>query len=192
MIKERADVKRNRNAIIDVALKMFKEKGPDFSLVGLAKQSGLSRMTFYRYFPDKSAVIGAVFCYNLEQLEKISRTFSADGLLFFELLKIVVKQRIQYNLFVPYLNEEDSTETGRKLIEVFKDPVAVAKEAGYLRADFDLRTDLLLLLTMIASVSANFPDPMKTNASRIFTFLIGGLGGEKTHKDIQFFEDIAF
>jgi AcrR family transcriptional regulator len=49
---------RTRQAVIDVAWRLFRQKGYDATTVDeIAEQSFISRRTFFRYFPNKESVV---------------------------------------------------------------------------------------------------------------------------------------
>ena len=57
----RADAERNRAKILDAAAQVFAEQGLDASLDEVAAAAGVGVGTVYRRFPDKDALIGALF-----------------------------------------------------------------------------------------------------------------------------------
>jgi AcrR family transcriptional regulator len=57
----RADAERNRLRIIAAARKLFAERGLDVSLDDIAAHAGVGVGTVYRRFPDKDALIDALF-----------------------------------------------------------------------------------------------------------------------------------
>lgn len=56
----RADAKRNRDRIVEVARVVFRERGYDASLDDIAKQAGVGPGTLYRHFPNRDALLDAV------------------------------------------------------------------------------------------------------------------------------------
>jgi hypothetical protein len=50
-LKARSDSVQNKVKIVKTALNLFMEKGIDIPLTEIAKESDVSRMTFYRHFP---------------------------------------------------------------------------------------------------------------------------------------------
>lgn len=72
----RADARRNREQLLEVASDAFSEHGVDASLEGIARRAGVGIGTLYRHFPSRDALLEAVFRRNLDQLAD-----SADELL---------------------------------------------------------------------------------------------------------------
>ena len=56
---ERADAQANRETILQASCDLITAHG-DFSMTDLSKLSGLSRMTVYRHFSDRNAVLDAL------------------------------------------------------------------------------------------------------------------------------------
>jgi AcrR family transcriptional regulator len=56
----RADARRNRDHILDIADQFFSEHGVTGSLEAIAKQAGVGTGTFYRHFPNREALLAAL------------------------------------------------------------------------------------------------------------------------------------
>ncbi|MFT4084916.1 MAG: TetR/AcrR family transcriptional regulator [Nocardioides sp.] len=56
----RADAKRNRDKIVEVAREVFKERGMDAPLDEIAKRAGVGPGTLYRHFPTREELHDAV------------------------------------------------------------------------------------------------------------------------------------
>ena len=57
----RSDAERNRQRILAAAAEVFAERGLDVSLDDIAAAAGVGVGTVYRRFPDKDALIDALF-----------------------------------------------------------------------------------------------------------------------------------
>ncbi|MBE3014770.1 TetR/AcrR family transcriptional regulator [Microbispora sp. NEAU-D428] len=64
----RADARRNRERLLDVALRAFSQDGPDVTLDAIAKEAGVGIGTLYRHFPTREALIEAVYRNELAKL----------------------------------------------------------------------------------------------------------------------------
>ena len=64
----RADACRNRDRLLDVASTAFAARGVDASLEWIAKEAGVGIGTLYRHFPNRDALMEAVYRHNLDQL----------------------------------------------------------------------------------------------------------------------------
>ncbi|WP_217242223.1 TetR/AcrR family transcriptional regulator [Streptomyces sp. AC555_RSS877] len=57
----RADARRNRERLLEVAGRAFSETGTDASLEAIAKDAGVGIGTLYRHFPTREALLEAVY-----------------------------------------------------------------------------------------------------------------------------------
>ncbi|MET9681003.1 TetR/AcrR family transcriptional regulator [Streptomyces coeruleorubidus] len=58
--KPRADVQRNRAALLETAQRHFLQHGVGTFLEAVAKEAGVGPGTLYRYFPTREALLAAV------------------------------------------------------------------------------------------------------------------------------------
>jgi len=73
----RADAKRNRARILEVAKESFTRAGAAASLDDIARRSGIGSGTLYRHFPTRDALIEAVYRSEVEKLAAAEQQFSA-------------------------------------------------------------------------------------------------------------------
>ncbi len=65
----RADASRNRNSLIAAATAAFTASdGTTVSLEGIARDAGVGIGTLYRHFPNREALVEAVFCNELAEV----------------------------------------------------------------------------------------------------------------------------
>ncbi len=57
----RADARRNHERLLTVARAVFAERGTDASLEDVARRAGVGIGTLYRHFPNRDALVSAVF-----------------------------------------------------------------------------------------------------------------------------------
>ena len=69
----RADARRNDTRLLDVAYKLFTEKGPDVPMEEIARKAKVGIGTLYRHFPTRADLLEAVY---LDQMEVLIQ--SAD------------------------------------------------------------------------------------------------------------------
>ncbi|MCA1222528.1 TetR/AcrR family transcriptional regulator [Streptomyces sp. 8L] len=55
----RADARRNRERLLEVAARAFADEGPEVTLERIAKEAGVGIGTLYRHFPTREALIEA-------------------------------------------------------------------------------------------------------------------------------------
>jgi AcrR family transcriptional regulator len=66
--KPRADAERNRVRLLETAKAAFAEKGSGASLDEIARTAGVGAGTLYRHFPNRDALVAAVYRNETEQL----------------------------------------------------------------------------------------------------------------------------
>ncbi|MFD0035370.1 TetR/AcrR family transcriptional regulator [Streptomyces sp. NPDC055059] len=66
--KPRADVQRNRAALLEAAQRHFMQYGVGTSLEAVAKEAGVGPGTLYRHFPTREALLAAVLQTRSEEL----------------------------------------------------------------------------------------------------------------------------
>ncbi len=76
--KPRADAQRNRERILDVAKEIFTRDGAAASLDEIARHAGIGPGTLYRHFPNRDALIEAVYRNEVEKLAAAEKRFAAD------------------------------------------------------------------------------------------------------------------
>jgi AcrR family transcriptional regulator len=69
----RADARRNREAIIAAAKKLFADEGLDAQMPDIAKQAGVGVGTVYRHFPTKDDLIAALAAEKHQRLAEKAR-----------------------------------------------------------------------------------------------------------------------
>ena len=75
--KPRADARRNRERILEVAKEVFTRVGAAASLDDIARRSGIGSGTLYRHFPTRDALIEAVYRSEVEKLADAGPRFAA-------------------------------------------------------------------------------------------------------------------
>jgi AcrR family transcriptional regulator len=75
--KPRADAKRNRERILEIAKEVFTRVGAAASLDDIARRSGIGSGTLYRHFPTRDALIEAVYRGEVEKLADAGPRFAA-------------------------------------------------------------------------------------------------------------------
>jgi AcrR family transcriptional regulator len=64
----RADAQRNRDRLLEVAVRAFSHEGPDLTLETIAKEAGVGIGTLYRHFPTREALVDAAYQNELGRL----------------------------------------------------------------------------------------------------------------------------
>jgi AcrR family transcriptional regulator len=64
----RADAQRNRDRLLEVAVRALSHDGPEVTLDAIAKEAGVGIGTLYRHFPTREALIDAAYRNELARL----------------------------------------------------------------------------------------------------------------------------
>ena len=149
----RADARHNRQRIIDVARRLFAERGLDVPMAAIARNAGVGMATLYRRFPTRQDLLAEVFAEQFAQCEAIIEAALADPDPWNGLRSAVeglaAMQAADHGFSAAFIGElPDAAIVGRKMAEGmqgFRQLVHRAQAAGKLRPDFAF-ADLALIL----------------------------------------------
>jgi AcrR family transcriptional regulator len=102
----RADARRNRARLLEVAERVFADRGIEASTEEIARQAGVGVGTVFRHFPTKEALLEAVFTGRLTRLGERAAALSESeepGPAFFTFVALVVDQASSKNAFADAL-----------------------------------------------------------------------------------------
>jgi AcrR family transcriptional regulator len=178
--KPRADAQRNRERILEVAKEVFTRDGAAASLDDIARQSGIGPGTLYRHFPNRDALIEAVYRSEVEKLAAAQPRFAAsmpplEALRAWMLL--FIDHVAAKTLIIPAMNTVAGgslrlIEGSRSLIHTaFVASVKRAITSGDLRSDTD-PNDFVRALVGVFHTTA-FPG-WEPSARRLVDILIAG------------------
>jgi len=178
--KPRTDAQRNRERILDVAKEAFTRHGTEASLDDIAKDAGVGPGTLYRHFPNRDALIEAVYRTEVEKLAAAERKF-AETMSPVEALRAWMLLFIDYiaakHIIAPALNSlvggpSKLYEGSRTQIQgAIESLVKRAIKSGDIRKDLE-PFDLLRALIGVSNV-ASAPD-WQQSARRLVEILISG------------------
>jgi AcrR family transcriptional regulator len=177
----RADAQRNRERLLEVAVRVFSQAGPDVTLESIAKEAGVGIGTLYRHFPTREALVDAAYRNELARL-----CDSVDELL--HELPPDQALRAWMDHFVDYMTTKRGMgDALRALIASGGDPFSQSKvrltaavatllqagsDAAVLRSDIQ-PDDVLLSLSGVSLATA---DPsQREQAGRLLDLLMDGL-----------------
>jgi AcrR family transcriptional regulator len=178
--KPRADAKRNRERILEIAKEVFTRDGAAASLDDIARRSRIGSATLYRHFPTRDALIEAVYRSEVEKLAAAEQRFAAimpplEALRAWMLLFIdhVAGKR----LIIPAMDTVAGgsmrlIEGSRSLIHsAFLTSVKRAIASGELRADTDPNDFVRALVGVFHTMALPGWEP---SARRLVDILING------------------
>ena len=178
----RRDAERNRQRILAAAAQVFTDRGLDATLDDVARAAGVGVGTVYRRFPDKEALIAALFRARIDNLVTVAEDACGAA----DPWKAVVS-------YLEYAAAAMAGDTGLRQLMMFgtydRDQVCYASDrmrpvitrlvqraqaSGDLRGDFEA-TDVKMIAFMLASLAeyaaAVTPDVWR----RYLAMLIDGL-----------------
>jgi AcrR family transcriptional regulator len=178
--RPRADAKRNRERILEVAKEAFTRFGAAASLDDIARRSGIGSGTLYRHFPTRDALIEAVYRSEVEKLAAAGPRFAAT-------LSPLEALRAWMLLFIDHV-------AGKMLIVPAMDTVAggssrlIMGSRGLIRAAFatlaqraiasgDLRRDIDpndLVRALVGIFHTTYEPGWEQTARRLVDILIAG------------------
>lgn len=197
----RADAERNRERILAAAAEAFAERGLDVSLDDIAAAAGVGVGTVYRRFPDKDALIDALFEKKIDNArrlagEALEHEDPWEGFVFF--MRSMCAMHAADRGFKDALLSRDR---GLQRVAAARDaiaPVAVqvlhrAQEAGAVRGDLGT-FDVPLLHLCVGLIADRTRDVAPEYWERILTVILDGLAADaaRTEMPVEPLERDAF
>ncbi|SEH21345.1 TetR/AcrR family transcriptional regulator [Rhizobium sp. NFR12] len=179
--KLRADARRNRDKLVEVAAQAFAEKGVETSLEEIARQAGVGIGTLYRHFPTREHLVELVYRRELTALaaaaDELAATHPADKALELWMLRFVgymaTKRGMANSLKIIASSNTTLFAEGFGTIRQALDRLLVnGREANLIRSDIG-QADLMHAMSSIYSI----PDSPEWRASgnRLIMLLMDGL-----------------
>ncbi|WP_432103553.1 TetR/AcrR family transcriptional regulator [Streptomyces sp. bgisy091] len=143
----RADARRNRARLLEVAEAVFTERGTGASTEEIAREAKVGIATVFRHFPTKEALLEAVLIRRLERLaEEGQRLMAETGPThaLFAFFDLILDQSPVKNAFAAALADAGvdvraaTSEAGRALREVLIALLGDAQQAGVVRRDLEV------------------------------------------------------
>ncbi|MFI2647271.1 TetR/AcrR family transcriptional regulator [Micromonospora fulviviridis] len=177
----RADALRNRQRLLDAAVRTFSQAGAEVTLDRIAKEAGVGIGTLYRHFPTREALIEAAYRNELAKLcDAVPELLSA--------LPAEAAVRAWMDRFVDYLATKRGmadalrlaiasganpyAHSRDRLLAALGDLLAAGVAAGTVRADV-AAADVLAGLSGVSLVAGE-PD-QRAQAGRLLDLLMDGL-----------------
>jgi AcrR family transcriptional regulator len=104
----RADARRNRERLLEVAEAVFTAKGTAASTEEIAREAGVGVGTVFRHFPTKEALIAEVYSRLLRRLGETAREMADRedaGAAFYEVILLIIGRAQAKNAFADALTE---------------------------------------------------------------------------------------
>jgi len=174
----RADARENRERLIAVARKALRES-PDASLNSIAKRAGVGAGTLYRHFPNREALVFAVYQDDVEDVSAQVPAVLAENppvealRVWFEMLseRIRTKHGLGEALRSPEA-EKAIAESYAPVLAAVAELLAAGEAAGELKPGLD-PGDVLLLMSFLWRTSDD--DAGRAQADRTLELVLAGL-----------------
>jgi AcrR family transcriptional regulator len=174
----RADARENRERLIAVAREALRES-PDASLNSIAKRAGVGAGTLYRHFPNREALVFAVYLEEVEDVsakppELLAAHPPVDALrIWFELLsdRIRTKHGLGEALNSPEA-EKAIAESYAPVTAAIAELLAAGEASGDLKPGLD-PGDVLLLMSFLWRTADD--EAGRAQADRTLALVLAGL-----------------
>ena len=179
--KPRADAERNRIRLLSVAKVVFAEKGSNASLDEIARRAGVGAGTLYRHFPNRDALVAAIYRNETEQLvaaadRLVKEHAPVEALRSWLLLFVdyITTKHGMHELLQPVLSGMSDLQSASvtQMQQAISGLIERAVESGDVRRDLDPR-DLMFALAGAAKFGAG-SDGLQA-ARRLVDILIAGV-----------------
>ena len=187
----RADAERNRARILAAAAEVFADRGLDVSLDEIAAHAGVGVGTVYRRFPDKDALIDALFEDKIANVEAVAReALEIDDPwdAFEAFMRAVCRMQAEDRGLKEALLARDR---GRERVAMAREriaPIATrvlqrAQEAGVVRADLGA-FDVPLMHFAVGFVAERTREAAPGYWERMLTILLDGLRADAARTEM--------
>jgi AcrR family transcriptional regulator len=177
----RADAQRNRERLLEAAVRAFSAEGPDVTLDAIAKEAGVGIGTLYRHFPTREALIEAAYRNELARLcdaaAQLHSSLPADAALrewmdrFLDYMR--TKRGMADALRVVIASGADPFAQSRaRMLAAITELIGAGAGAGAIRDDVQPE-DVMASLSGI-SLAAGSPEQQQ-QAERLLDLLMDGL-----------------
>ncbi|WP_203136540.1 TetR/AcrR family transcriptional regulator [Microbacterium sp. JZ31] len=161
----------NRRALIAAARAVYAEQGPAVPFSAIAKRAGVGQGTLYRHFPDRVALVLAVFDENVDALEEALRE---DGTIM-TLLDRVIDQASVSTAFIRLLSEHQHDPRARelalrldRLVDLLRERDQTAGRIGTHVQTLDVQIAISMLAHELASTPESDRATVAARARRLF------------------------
>jgi AcrR family transcriptional regulator len=179
--KPRADGQRNRERLLETAKTAFANVGPDVSLDEIARSAGVGIGTLYRHFPNRDAIVEAVYRREVQQLAdaatRLSDTLS-PGEALHQWMRLFVDYIATKKVIGSALGaivggvSELYAASGLLIIGSMNALVGQASASGDIRADVDPND---VLRALVGFTYGNTSPGWEESALRLIDILMDGL-----------------
>jgi len=182
----RKDAELNKQRLLDSARTLFAEHGVDVTLNDIAHHAGVGVGTAYRRFPNKEAIVDALFEEGLHEVAGVAQQSLADpdawnGLVGF----LEGTLRMQWGgrgliqiMNHPALGEARVADARDRIAPLITQIVERAKAQGVVRPDLD-QTDLIFMQLALAAILDSTRTEKPDLYTRYLTLFLDGIRADQ-------------
>jgi AcrR family transcriptional regulator len=153
---QRADARRNFDALLAAADAAFTELGAEVSMEEIAKRAGVGVATLYRNFPTRADLMECVYMVSVEELVRYGHGLDhtdPHAALVDWLQHFVAHLATKHVLSTVLIRESEAYQPSRGAIYGIADPLfARAQQAGAVRTDVDADDVMRLIFAATAGI----------------------------------------
>jgi AcrR family transcriptional regulator len=165
---KRADARRNYDKVVSAARQAFTEGGSSTSLEEVARRAGVGIGTLYRHFPNRQALLEAVYVGEVEDLSRSAEDFAGlppwdalVGWLHRFTSYLATKQALAHELLEYMDPSAPLFQECRGLMYTAGQPLLTrAQEAGAVRQDTDL-PQIIQMVMGISRITTDDPEAIR-------------------------------
>ncbi|MEV4314790.1 helix-turn-helix domain-containing protein [Actinocrispum sp. NPDC049592] len=175
----RADARQNRDRILEVAQRLFAERGLDVPMAAIARRAGVGIATLYRRFPTREALVTEAFAEQIGHCLSVLDDALADpdpwhG--FCTAIETVCAmlsgdRGLSAAFIGAYPHAVDVTGAQERALREFAAVIERAKRAGELRADFAIE-DVAMVIMANNGITSDSPETALAASRRLVAYLI--------------------
>jgi AcrR family transcriptional regulator len=182
----RADARRNRGELLDVARQVIAEEGVDASLRDIARRAGVGIGTLYRHFPTREALLAAIIDDGVRRMAASAERLAAavpPGKALAEWLTDVAGRIGPYRgLAASMLDAVSDEATGDPalraacagMMDAGRDLLAAAQAVGAVRKDVTW-DDVFTAVAAISGIASQPSQAGRDAAARVLAVYLDGL-----------------
>lgn len=183
----RKDAERNRQRILVAAAELFGERGLQVTLDAVAERAGVGVGTVYRRFPDKEALIDALFEERIDAVRAIADEACAipdawDALVFFFDGALALHgddRALKELIFSTAHGQERVAQARGRIAPVVTQLVQRAQASGQLRSDVGI-TDVPMIQLMLTAIIEYAGEVSPDLWRRYLALVLDGLRAQHT------------
>lgn len=182
----RADARRNRDQILLAAKQIFAEQGTNVPMDEIARRAAVGVGTLYRRFPDREALIRAVFREIFEAVAAETRAAIAEEPTAWDALVRIMRQSAQLRLSMSVHTKSPlvsaivraDLETERlrvELVDMLESVVRRAQDEGTLRRDVGVGDLSMLFVSVVHQIHDVAEGAAQLAPGRVLAIMLDGL-----------------